>query len=430
MLAALTFLLLFGPRLQILDLHMATTGLLACYGVLRQLQLGVDARSTLLVVQLPALIYAAAIGALAGAADMTTPWLLIKWMVFLLAGLALADLYERRGGNWEWRILRDVVAAAVINGLFVIAVVTIAPLRAAAGSLLSLDQKGHWIETGFRGFDLSMGGGASAAIVFSVILVALLRHVSLFQHGVLAALSAAVLLAATLLTGRTGLVVFAMGVALLIARAATARMGLLAPSKGNGFAWGFVALVLAVTIALLVSESSVAVHLRDVVLPWALEGLIDAPGAAGNQSVSAIANEMLFLPNSDGALLFGTANAGRSDLLAYVPSDVGYVRLIFAVGLLGLLLICFGLWPIARLAWVQRGSSPLAFCAGFYLFTMLITNFKELHFAPRGGAALLALFAAGLAIRLQRRMQLQGVGVIPPARAGTLAAAASSRQGA
>jgi hypothetical protein len=116
---------------------------------------------------------------------------------------------------------------------------------------------------------------------------------------------------------------------------------------------------------------------------------------------------MLFLPPSDLGLLIGTGNAGRSDFLPYIASDVGYVRVIFSVGLVGLAVLALGYVPLGVMAWRVRFHSSLAAGVLFYLAVMFVANFKELHVVPRGGAALLAAFSMAAALTYEREMRLQ-----------------------
>src|SRR5690606_33431994 len=78
------------------------------------------------------------------------------------------------------------------------------------------------------------------------------------------------------------------------------------------------------------------------------------------------------------------------------------VRIIFSVGLLGLGFIILGHVPLGILAWRTRALSPVSLGVAFYLMVMLVANLKELHLAPRGGAALLAIFAMTTALRYER----------------------------
>lgn len=403
MLALATFMLLFGPRLQLVDLHTLAVLAFAGLGVLSLLSRG-ERRwiSFLLIAQIPGLAYAAFVSLSAGAGDLTMLWIAFKWMLYLLAGFGLADLYQQRAGNeWENLILRHTMLAALVNALFVVAVVISAPLRTIASSLLVMEEKGHWIEEGFRGFDLSMGGGASGSIVFAVLFVAFV-HASV-QRPVLplSALCAAVMFMGTGLSGRTGLAIAAAGLFLI---AVASPSGGSRSWRGVSTLAGMGVLTVAAGLFVALSESPVAIHFREVVMPWALEGLLsDSGGATGNRSVNAIVEEMLFLPPTDSELLMGSGNAGRSEILRYIPSDVGYVRMLFSVGVIGTVLFACGYFPLAMLSWRSRKTSPLSFGVGFYLVVTVMVNLKELHLAPRGGAALLALWSAALALAHERK---------------------------
>lgn len=94
---------------------------------------------------------------------------------------------------------------------------------------------------------------------------------------------------------------------------------------------------------------------------------------------------MYFLPDDAQTLLFGSSNLGRGDM-RYIPSDVGYIKLIFAVGLIGVALnvipYVIGLALAAR--WYR--SSPtthLAVATILCLVSGLLLNGKELALLTR-----------------------------------------------
>jgi hypothetical protein len=61
-------------------------------------------------------------------------------------------------------------------------------------------------------------------------------------------------------------------------------------------------------------------------------------GEFRDPTVESLMSRHYFLPSDPIVFLFGNSNSGRADL-GYIPSDVGYVRLWFALGLIGTLLM-------------------------------------------------------------------------------------------
>lgn len=397
MLFAANFLVLFGPRLRVADLHSLAVVFFACYAVHLLLARKSELSETLTLAQFPLLFYSSLVAVVSNSMDFTITWIVVKWILYLLAGHALVSLYRGAGGDWQRNLLRHCVVSGAINAAFVVLVVVYAPARVLSSTLLDLQQKDSWIELGFRGFDLSMGGGASGSIAFAVLFAASMAGMKAFRHGSASIICSVLLFFGTLLTGRTGMVIIALS---LVAFPLLSRFR----EAGNARSWRsfalpsvVVACVVGVGIYIFASTDETATHLRDTVLPWALEGLMsDSGGATGNRSVDTILQDMLFVPDSDISVLLGTGNSGRSELLAYIPSDVGYVRLIYSVGLVGIAFAVIGYTRIFSSAWRLRRYSDFAPLTLFYLGVIVAANAKELYLAPRGGAALLAIWAATL----------------------------------
>lgn len=58
-------------------------------------------------------------------------------------------------------------------------------------------------------------------------------------------------------------------------------------------------------------------------------------GKISTRSSSKIMNDMIILPNEGYKFIFGSSNMGRSNRMEYIPSDIGYIRILFAIGIIG-----------------------------------------------------------------------------------------------
>lgn len=388
---------LVGPRLRGFDLHTAAAfglALLGLYALTLARPIPMAFRAALLAV-FPFLLYTMGVSAVYGAADLTGPWLACKALIYLLAAYAILQIYLETHERVDVAMLRHAYIICAIDALFVLVVIVSPSFRGLAAAYLDLSGKEHWVSGGYRGFDMSLGGGAIAAMVFATALIAGLGQARHLGPPWFVVISAFVLLAGVFFTGRTGLVVTALGIGVLCARALFFSKEKLRRSSLAIIA-GFFGMAAGAAAYIALSASEPATHIRESVVPWALEGILESEGNTENRSLSKITGGMYMLPDADSVVIFGSSNSGRSERLPYLPSDIGYVRLIFAAGIVGLVLLIASYLPMGTLAYRMRGS-VLAFPVAFALLVHVVANFKELFVVHRAGGALLALWFVGLA---------------------------------
>jgi hypothetical protein len=296
-------------------------------------------------------------------------------------------------GKLDIKINKHIFIIGVINALFVLLMFMFDGLRAQMLDILNYKEGAKKI-AGTRSFDLSMGGSALASIVFSIIFiqgVLLKRHINktLINIGLI------IIFIATLLTGRTGLVIIIISLIICIIDAAF-KINLSRFYRKNIKSM----VVTSLTIVVLVMSFSyfmpenAKVRMQETILPWAFEFYYSylENGDLDTHSTDVIFNKMYFLPNNSKDIIFGTSNMGRSDNLNYIPSDVGYIRIIFAVGIIGLALIFTPYIYLLYYGFKNRKgylSSKMLVIASIVMF---IANFKELVVLPRGGASILFIF--------------------------------------
>ncbi len=393
--AVLVFLFVSGPRFRVLDLHQATVlGLgvsFMVWCVVRRHMPNVVWYVSL--AHMPIVAYALLTSAWFGGADFTIAWVFLKSALYVAAAAFLFAAYEKVFVDAAARMLvRHTFFAVLVNAGVAVAIGLLPKVRSIATQYLVVDGKEHWFDTGYRTMDLSIGGGAVASLVFATVMVAGIHAGRKWGSTRQIFIGTGVMAVAALLSGRSGSVLIVFGLGLVAVSAMFSS-----DVRKNG-ALGLIAMfglaAAGLTVLIWSSEAPLMMHLRETVLPWALQGILRSDqGVAGNASLATVLQEMYVLPSHDYALLFGTGNAGRSNAMPYIASDVGYVRLIFSVGVLGLLLAVIAYLPFAVAAVrSQVETYGVRFALAFALLVTFAANFKELYVAPRSGAAILAVW--------------------------------------
>lgn len=200
------------------------------------------------------------------------------------------------------------------------------------------------------------------------------------------------------LTGRTGLLfaVFAVPAAFIIA----GRLGRSA-SAGNAVTRVLIAASMVAVLAAVVASDKFGVMERfSYNLSRATE-VLDFFSERGSTDTTQRLGAMYFLPNEVGTLLFGSSNLGRG-ALGYIESDVGYVKLVFSIGLLGLTLTMLpylmGLGACIR-NWRDSIARDVVFVTIICLVVGMVLNLKELSLLTRNQWSIQALLIGACMIR-------------------------------
>lgn len=97
------------------------------------------------------------------------------------------------------------------------------------------------------------------------------------------------------------------------------------------------------------------------------------------KSTEALFTEHIFIPNNYITFIFGNSNMGRGDNFEYIPSDIGYIRMLYAIGIVGSFIFYFSyFWAyiyILRLN-VDFKYKILIFLLSIYI---LIGHFKVMY---------------------------------------------------
>ena len=125
---------------------------------------------------------------------------------------------------------------------------------------------------------------------------------------------------------------------------------------------------------------------------------------------SIIVNEvkpMYFLPNNPITALFGMGNYGRSDYF-YLLSDVGWIKSIFAIGLIGtIFMIQPFIWGILKYFKHRRILGELAIAAILIFSSSILLNSKELSLLTRNQWTIQAILISIISIDYSKKDSLK-----------------------
>lgn len=386
------FMALYGPRLKLLDL--AT---FANFGFALMFIFGVRCGGLTRTVLVTGLFFLAVAAAfvvqqlMIGAEDKTAALVMIKYGMYVMSSAMLSYLFWVKYQKYCFlHVIRYVAIATAINSMFVVLFFSVPPVSIVATMFLDYEEQSGWVDLGHRAFDISIGGGAVASFVFASVLFLywIVATQLVLKKAEVFIVSAAILLG-VLITGRTG--IFILALQLLFYAVFSVR-----PVSFRTIVSGIVYLAI---IGLLIFSVRGVVPAIDLWFEWYFEWLNNylQYGSFSSGSTDAI-KEMYFFPDDMMSLMIGEANFGRTPGMPYIPSDVGYVRAVFGVGLVGALLL-FGVY-LCPLFWGGLNTIPYNFriAMGLFVAGYFVFNFKEMYLAGRAGSQLFFLATLSLFI--------------------------------
>jgi len=103
----------------------------------------------------------------------------------------------------------------------------------------------------------------------------------------------------------------------------------------------------------------------------------------GHTNTIDVFSTMFFVPERISVFLFGSSNLGRG-ALGYIYSDVGYVRCLFALGLVGTVLMLlpfiYGIWQVLAVRHIDRSLGMVTFVI---LLSSVFLHIKEIALLTR-----------------------------------------------
>lgn len=102
--------------------------------------------------------------------------------------------------------------------------------------------------------------------------------------------------------------------------------------------------------------------------------------------------DMYFLPNNLTATIFGLGNYGRTPTF-YLPSDAGWIKSIFAIGIIGNIFMLFPfIWGISQAFMLKDKLKEISFAVIIIFLATIMLNCKELALLTRNQWTIQAIF--------------------------------------
>lgn len=284
-------------------------------------------------------------------------------------------------------IIKSVYTSGLIHAVIMILAFFVAPFRSILYSIVPLGVKGEsFVELMVRSPGLTSGGGDALSVIQAISLmfgtyyfVEINKKFSLI-NSVAFIISFIIILLSILLSARTGLVILLAFILGLIFYKLFEVLFQLKMSRGLIFKSLFVSVLFAVIIPLGYTFLIESEYTRFASRAFELYINYIETGEIGTSSSKTVQN-MYFLPESTQHLLLGDGNFGREKTLPYIDSDIGYIRTIFGVGIVGSLVMFL---PFAYILVVtirnRRLSKNLSRMIILVVIVILITNFKVFHY--------------------------------------------------
>ncbi|GEM_PF-2146584 len=404
---SLLFFILFnfiiGARLELVDLLLLTTVLVFGFSLFYLLFLKRTIDKTaikFLTICMFSLSYNFLISGLWGFKDTTGVEFSFKLILYFIGAYFLIRLYKIIYTElFGVVLLRHIFWVGVVDSIFIIVVYISDTLRHfLINNILAYSYAEHTRAfSGLRSFSMSVGVGADASVVlaiyFMIGLVLILYNDNIKKNKVIGLI---LIFFATILTARTGLYIIIFFTPLyVIFSDVFFHKKKISVYKMFKMVFNFLALasIILVVLSFTLSNNSIE-RFIGTTYGWAFEGFENSSNAKfiGTKSMETVFNRMYFIPQNDFQVLFGNSNFGRrSEEFEYIRSDVGYVRLIHAIGIIGTILLFF---PIIYMAYFSIKYKKYVLYSKILLFIVcvnFIVNFKELFFMSRGSGSIIML---------------------------------------
>ena len=341
-------------------------------------------------------VYAGIIVAAHGAVDTQIALRSGRAVINLLGGAALAYFYWWRYGAQLLRyVTLHLYLALSAHALLILLMFVAADLRefiyrmTSAAAFVNLNTP---FVRGLRISGLTYGLSSTSVLQLGglFLLVPVLRYWGgrrLVVVGVLFA--AALLVLSLLLTGRTGvlLAILFVPVAWVLSARGRGRSGSAGtharrrPRSVTRVAGAMVTIAVVASLVYAMVRNLPAVFYT-FTLPFA-EEVLEFLGRGGRTRTTEIVAAGYFGPERVAATLFGSSNLGRGEL-GYIESDVGYVLILHAIGVVGSALIALPyLYGLRIMRTLRRHAREVAVAGAFILLSTIVFHFKEIGMMTR-----------------------------------------------
>ena len=321
-------------------------------------------------------------------------------LIMLISCFSLYNLYRKHYKNPIYKICMHIYISILIHGILMIVMYISTPFRlfvysiTEASSIVNL--KSPFLQ-GYRICGLTYGLSQTSVLqMFAFLLLPFLfSNQRKIINKTLLVLSFPLIIISSILGGRSGLfitiIVFPIYV---ILKLITTKISLENFFKHFKF-------IIVCTISFLtlfyaayhyLPNKFTGSNLRDA------KEILTVFNNNSNSNTFKLVKPMYFLPNNICTTLVGLGNYGRTKSL-YLASDVGWIKSIFAIGLIGTLFMLYPyLWGIFS-AFKQRNYlGELAIAAILIFIFSILLNFKELALLTRNQWTIQAIIIAILSI--------------------------------
>jgi hypothetical protein len=383
---AITFLFVFGWKITALADLILIVSVLVSVTAYMLWDRDIDRRILALSWPMLALAGVALVHtALSDQADTQLAERSLRAAINTLGAAALCTLYAREETvTWRHTIMRHVFWSIAAHGALVIAMYLVPPLRTTVYAMTHTAQyinDTSSFKMGLRIPGLTYGLSQTSVLHLFGVLMAPLIAASTRGNimRALIGLASLVIAGSTLLVGRTGLF---LGVLLIPAVLVLGRAHTVGPRRIGHVALpaAIIAGCAAAAIGLILQRLPEQFVLYNLAHAGEVLVAFTSPGESG--TVRAV-QAMYLMPTDVTSLLVGEGTLGR-DAFQYLASDVGYVRILFAAGLLGSMLLLapfVGAIVIAFRAWGpdRRLAATTLVC----LLATLLLHMKEVALLTR-----------------------------------------------
>jgi len=386
-----TFLFIFGWKVTSLIDLIALTSLVLAALVFGLLRVSIPRQSLTLgfLISL-SLVYSCVAAIIGGAADIQIVLRSIRALVNFIGGAALASIFLARFG--VERVLQATINCVffvlVCHAGLILAMYVSESLRQAVYSMADTYSYVNLYApflSGLRIPGLTYGLAQTSVLQMFGLVLAPVVFTSVVGRKWLLSLfwvSIVLLIISMFLTGRSGLLLASilLPIQFLVRKLLQDSSGVVKSKK-----WVLATasiLILFFSFAVFFLKDNPVVEKAQYNIQVASE-VLEALQTGGKTSTIDTIRTMYFVPDNPFILLFGSGGLGRGEL-GNVASDVGFIRLIHAVGLVGMTLM---LLPIVfAFSALLRGNAQnldLRLAIGVMLTASLLLNFKELSLMTR-----------------------------------------------
>ncbi len=331
----------------------------------------------------------------------------------LLAGYPIVKVFSKKIEVDEINfIIRSTYIAGLIHAFIMVLAFFWEPFRSLLYSIVPLGDNGQsFVENMIRSPGLTSSGGDSLSVIQSLSLIfgiyyftEIKKEAGLFQSFAYL-LSFLILFLSILLSARTGLIIIFIFLCWLFL---SKLLRFILTSKFNSIFISrmfFFIIVVSITAPLSYNYLINSEYSRFARRAFELFINYTESGTVTTTSTDNL-KQMYFLPKDKIHLIFGDGNFGRNESLPGISSDVGYVRMVFGVGLIGCFMMLLPLFYVLYLCVKYYDiNKHLTNLMILMIFLVLIVNLKVYYyFEFREIFKILYLLLASLTILLPRKV--------------------------